>query len=55
MAHDVPQDMLDLAYTGLADLSAEFHVASFTEFEQTPAGTWAVAGEYPLTGPPHRC
>ncbi|MGY1673249.1 2'-5' RNA ligase family protein [Geodermatophilus sp. SYSU D00710] len=54
VAHDVPEDMLDLAYSGLADLTAEFRVESFTEFEQTPAGTWAVAREYPLTGPPYR-
>ncbi|GAB3193987.1 2'-5' RNA ligase family protein [Geodermatophilus arenarius] len=53
VAHDVPGDMLELAYTGLGDLSAEFRVTSFTEFEQTPEGTWAVAREYPLTGPPH--
>ena len=52
VAHDVAPDMLDLAYTGLADLSAEFRVEHFTEFEQTPTGAWAVAREYPLTGPP---
>ena len=52
VAHDVPADMLELAYSGLADLSAEFRVDSFTEFEQTPSGAWAVAREYPLTGPP---
>jgi 2'-5' RNA ligase len=51
VAHDVPADMLDFAYSGLADLSAEFRVESFTEFEQTPAGGWAVAREYRLTGP----
>jgi 2'-5' RNA ligase len=50
VAHDVPEDMLELAYSGLADLSAEFQVTTFTEFEQTPAGAWAVAREYPLTG-----
>ncbi|HEY0127362.1 MAG TPA: 2'-5' RNA ligase family protein [Blastococcus sp.] len=50
VAHDVPEDMLELAYTGLADLSAEFRVTAFTEFEQTSAGAWAVAREYPLTG-----
>jgi len=53
VAHDVPPDMLDLAYCGLSDLSAEFRVRSFTEFEQTADGAWAVAGEYPLTGPSH--
>ena len=53
VAHDVPEDMLDLAYSGLADLSAEFCVDRFTEFEQTPSGAWAVAREYALTGPPH--
>ncbi|MGY1708127.1 2'-5' RNA ligase family protein [Geodermatophilus sp. SYSU D00758] len=54
VAHDVPPDMLDLAYYGLADLDAEFRVDHFTEFEQTPSGAWAVAREYPLTGPPVR-
>jgi 2'-5' RNA ligase len=52
VAHDVPVDMLELAYSGLSDLSAEFRVDSFTEFEQTPDGAWTVAREYPLTGPP---
>jgi 2'-5' RNA ligase len=51
VAHDVPGDMLELAYSGLADLSAEFRVEHFTEFEQTAGGAWAVAREYPLTGP----
>ena len=52
VAHDVPTDMLDMAGAGLADLRAEFRVASFTEFEQLPGGAWAVAEEYPLTGTP---
>jgi 2'-5' RNA ligase len=51
VAHDVPEDMLELAYTGLSDLTAQFRVSSFTEFEQLPGGAWAVAREYPLTGP----
>jgi 2'-5' RNA ligase len=50
VAHDVPTDMLEFAYSGLADLSAEFRVDSFTEFEQTPTGAWAIAREYRLTG-----
>ena len=54
VAHDVPKDMLDLAYTGLGDLAAEFRVGSFTEYEQVPGGAWAVAREYPLTGAPTR-
>jgi 2'-5' RNA ligase len=53
VAHDVAPDMLEFAYSGLADLSAEFRVEAFTEFEQTADGTWAVAREYALTGPPH--
>ena len=53
VAHDVPGDMLDLAYSGLSDISAEFRVEHFTEFEQAPDGGWVVAREYPLTGPPH--
>jgi hypothetical protein len=44
--------MLEFAYNGLADLSAAFPVDSFTEFEQTANGAWAVAHEYRLTGPP---
>ena len=52
VAHDVPRDMLDAAYNGLADLSAEFVVDHFTEFEQTPGGPWEIAREYRLTGPP---
>jgi 2'-5' RNA ligase len=52
VAHDVPTDMLDVAYTGLSELHAEFRVDSFTEFEQLPDGAWAVAREYPLTGSP---
>ena len=51
VAHDVPADMLELAYSGLSDLSAEFRVEHFTEFEQTSGGAWTVAREYPLTGP----
>jgi 2'-5' RNA ligase len=51
VAHGVPEDMLELAYSGLADLSAEFRVDSFTEFEQTANGAWAVAREHRLTGP----
>ena len=52
VAHDVPGDMLELAYSGLSDLSAEFRVEHITEFEQAPNGGWTVAREYPLTGPP---
>ena len=51
VAHDVPADMQELAYTGLQDLSAEFRVEHFTEFEQTADGAWAIAREYRLTGP----
>jgi hypothetical protein len=53
VAHDVPADMLELAYNGLADLSAEFRVDHFTEFEQNAEGAWVVAREYELIGPPH--
>jgi 2'-5' RNA ligase len=51
VAHNVPADMQEMAYTGLADLSAEFRVDRITEFEQAPDGSWVVAREYPLTGP----
>ena len=51
VAHDVPEDMLELAYSGLSDVSAEFRVEHFTEFEQIADGAWGIAREYPLTGP----
>ena len=51
VAHDVGIDMLEFAYHGLSDLSAEFRVEHFTEYEQTPSGAWTVAREYPLSGP----
>jgi hypothetical protein len=54
VAHDVPTDMLDMASAGLSDLRAEFRVDSFTELEQLPGGSWAVTGEYRLTGAPGR-
>jgi 2'-5' RNA ligase len=49
VAHNVPPDMLELAYSGLSDVSAEFRVDHVTEYEQAPNGTWIVAREYPLT------
>ena len=52
VAHDVPPDMLEFAYSGLSDLDAEFRVDAFTEFQQSEGGVWTVAREYPLTGPP---
>ena len=52
VAHDVSPDMLELAYSALGELSAEFRVDHFTEFEQAPSGAWVVAREYPLCGPP---
>ena len=52
VAHAVSPDMLELAYSALGDLSAEFRVDHFTEFEQAPSGAWVVAREYPLCGPP---
>ncbi|MCA0146163.1 2'-5' RNA ligase family protein [Blastococcus sp. LR1] len=53
VAHDVPADMLELAYSGLQNLSAEFRVEHFTEFEQTATGAWSVVREHRLTGPAH--
>lgn len=52
VAHDVPADMLDMAYGELSELSARFRVEHFTEFEQLPNGAWAVARHHALTGPP---
>jgi 2'-5' RNA ligase len=54
VAHDVPPDMLELAYSGLSDISAEFRVDHFTEYEQSPSGAWIVARQYPLAAAPAR-
>ncbi len=53
VAHDVPPDMLDMVAGELSDLAVDFRVEHFTEFEQLPSGAWAVARQYPLTGPAH--
>lgn len=51
VAQEVAADMLDMVAGELSELAADFRVEHFTEFEQLPTGAWAVARQYPLTGP----
>lgn len=48
VAHDVPADMLDEAYDGLADFDARFAVDAFTAFSQDRDGCWQPSCHYPF-------
>jgi 2'-5' RNA ligase len=48
VAHDIPGDGLDAAYTGLAEFDARFTVRVFTMFEQGSDGVWQSRREFPL-------
>lgn len=51
IAHDVPPDMLDLAYGGLADVDTRVDVDSFYAFARDPSGRWLPSDRYELRGP----
>lgn len=48
VAHDLPEDALDEAYTGLSDYIARFVVGRFTLFERGTDGGWNERRHYPL-------
>ena len=48
VAHDVPEDALDVAFDDLAGYAAEFEVPSFHLYAQDGAGTWVPVREFPL-------
>jgi len=50
IAHDVPPDMLDLAYAGLADVDLRVEVDAFCAFTRDDSGRWVPATQYPLLG-----
>jgi len=50
IAHDVPPDMLDLAYAGLAEVDVRVDVDAFCAFSRDAFGRWVPATEYPLLG-----
>ncbi len=50
IAHDVPPDMLDLAYQGLSDVDVRVAVDAFCAFSRDASGRWVPATEYPLLG-----
>ena len=50
VAHDVPEDILNRAFTGLADYHARFGVLSFGLFEQGADGVWRTVREFALGG-----
>jgi len=53
IAHDVPPDMLDLAYGGLVDVDVRVEVDSFCAFAKDPEGRWTPAKGYPLLARRH--
>jgi 2'-5' RNA ligase len=52
VAHDVPAEMLDRAYDGLAGYDARFTVDAFTAFAQDPDGHWQPSQHFPFGCPP---
>jgi len=50
VAHDVPPDMLDLAYEGLVDVDVRVDVEAFCSFSQETSGRWVPSTEYRLLG-----
>lgn len=51
VAHDVPDDLLDLAYDGLSAFVARFVVDRFTLFERQPDGKWLARTDFGLGTP----
>ncbi len=50
VAHDLPGDTLDFAFSALADFRAAFEVRSFGLFERGLDGVWRTAREFALRG-----
>jgi 2'-5' RNA ligase len=50
IAHDVPPDMLDLAYDGLLNVDERVQVDAFCAFERDLSGRWIPVTRYPLQG-----
>lgn len=48
VAHDVSEEMLDLAYVGLAGYDARFTVDGFTVFDQDADGAWRPRRRFPF-------
>jgi 2'-5' RNA ligase len=52
VAHDVPAEVLDAAYDGMADFSARFTVDGFTLYEHGEDGYWHPERAFRLAGAP---
>ncbi|MGI8723407.1 MAG: 2'-5' RNA ligase family protein [Geodermatophilaceae bacterium] len=50
IAHDVPPDMLDVAYDGLLHVDERVQVDAFCAFERDSSGRWVPVTRYPLRG-----
>ncbi|MGH8866587.1 MAG: 2'-5' RNA ligase family protein [Actinomycetes bacterium] len=48
VAHDVPEDNLDRAFSGLAGYEARFNVWGFSLYEHGSDGVWRPARDYPM-------
>lgn len=51
VAHDLPDEVLDAAFAGLADYAADFTVSGFSLYEHGPDGVWRPRHEYLLGVP----
>src|SRR3954464_13955663 len=50
VAHDLPEDALDMAFTALASYDAEFRVHGFSLFEQGVDGAWRPQRDFVFGG-----
>jgi 2'-5' RNA ligase len=50
VAHDLPEPMLDRAFSELVDYQARFEVTSFGLFERAEDGVWHAERAFPLLG-----
>ncbi len=51
VAHDLPDDLLDSAYEGLADFTARFDVDDVALYVHGADGVWDVRRRFPLAAP----
>jgi 2'-5' RNA ligase len=52
VAHDLPDEMLDLAYDELDHIDARYPVSAFTLYVQGGDGVWVPRRDFPLRGRP---
>ncbi len=51
VAHDLPDDVLDRAFSQLADYAAQFDVTAFSLYEHGADQVWRPRRSFPVGGP----